>query len=80
MEAKRALEDIQKKHLEVVKIEKSILELQQLFMDMAVLLAAQGEMVDQIAVNVGKTVDHTEKGVQALNKAVKYQRKSRKVT
>lgn len=73
------MEDIQKKHLEVVKIEKSILELQQLFMDMAVLLAAQGEMVDQIAVNVGQTVEHTEKGVQALGKAVKYQRKARKV-
>jgi t-SNARE complex subunit (syntaxin) len=41
--SKRALEDIQSKHQEVKKIEKSILELQQLFMDMAVLVAAQGE-------------------------------------
>jgi syntaxin 1A/syntaxin 1B/2/3 len=79
VEAKRALQDIQQKHLEVVKIEKSILELQHLFIDMSVLLAAQGEMVDQIALHVTSAVTDTEKGVQALNKAVKMQRKSRKV-
>ncbi|KAJ3258653.1 Plasma membrane t-SNARE, secretory vesicle fusion [Boothiomyces macroporosus] len=77
-EAKRALEDIQNKHKEVVKIEKSILELQQLFMDMAVMVAAQGEMINQIAVHVDSAVNDTEAGVQALTKAVKTQKKTRK--
>lgn len=78
MDAKRALEDIQSKHRDVVKIEKSILELQQLFMDMAVLVAAQGEVLDQIAVHVDSAVNDTEAGVQSLQKAVKLQKKSRK--
>ncbi|KAJ3272821.1 Syntaxin-1A [Terramyces sp. JEL0728] len=77
-EAKRALEDIQNKHKEVVKIEKSILELQQLFMDMAVMVAAQGEMINQIAVHVDSAVNDTEAGVNALTKAVKTQKKTRK--
>ncbi|KAJ3321079.1 Syntaxin-1A [Boothiomyces sp. JEL0866] len=78
-EAKRALEDIQNKHKEVVKIEKSILELQQLFMDMAVMVAAQGEMINQIAVHVESAAQDTEAGVNALTKAVKTQKKTRKI-
>jgi hypothetical protein len=80
MEATKALEDIQNKHRDVVKIEKSILELQQLFMDMAVLVAAQGEVVDQIAVHVDNAVNDTDEGVKALQKAVKIQKQSRKVS
>lgn len=79
MEAKKALEDIQTKHIEVMKIEKSILELQQLFIDMAVLVAAQGEVIDQIAVHVEGAVNDTEAGANALKKAVEIQKKTRKV-
>lgn len=78
MEARKALEDIQSKHREVIKIEKSILELQQLFMDMAVLVASQGEIIDQIAVHVDNAVNDTDKGVEHLTKAVKTQKKTRK--
>jgi syntaxin 1A/syntaxin 1B/2/3 len=79
MEAKKALEDIQTKHAEVVKIEKSILELQQLFMDMAVMIATQGEVIDQIAVHIDAAVEETSKGAVHLQKAVKIQRGNRKV-
>ncbi|KAJ3346663.1 hypothetical protein HDU91_006980, partial [Kappamyces sp. JEL0680] len=78
MEAKKALEDIQNKHREVMKIEKSILELQQLFMDMAVLVAAQGEVIDQIAVHIESAVNDTEAGVKDLKNAVEIQKRSRK--
>ena len=37
-EAKRALQDIQERHADIVKIERSIIELQQLFMDMSVMV------------------------------------------
>ncbi|KAJ1565715.1 Syntaxin-1A [Nowakowskiella sp. JEL0078] len=57
----------------------SILELQQLFVDMAVLVSAQGEMMNQIEIHVGSAVDNTEQGVQALHKAVKLQKKTRKL-
>ena len=46
---------------------------------MAVLVAAQGEQIDQIEIHVSNAVDTTEKGVQALHKAVKDQKKSRRV-
>ncbi|KAJ8323248.1 hypothetical protein BDV3_004344 [Batrachochytrium dendrobatidis] len=77
-EARKALEDIQSKHKDVVKIEKSILELQQLFMDMAVLVAAQGEVIDQIAVHIDNAANDTEAGAQSLAQATKLQKKSRK--
>ncbi len=77
-EARKALEEIQSRHRDVVRIEKSILELQQLFMDMAVLVAAQGEVVDQIAIHVEEAVKDTDAGVTALHNAVELQKKSRK--
>ena len=77
-EARKALEDIQNRHKDVVRIEKSILELQQLFMDMAVLVSAQGEIIDQIAVHIDNAANDTEQGVQSLVKATELQKKARK--
>jgi t-SNARE complex subunit (syntaxin) len=78
-EAKRALEDIQNKHKDIIKIEKSIIELHQLFMDLSVMLAAQGEVIDQIAVHVNNAAEDTAAGVKDLGEAVKIQKRSRKV-
>ncbi|KAI8614076.1 t-SNARE [Chytriomyces sp. MP71] len=77
-EAKRALQEIQDRHADVQRIEKSIIELQQLFIDMSVLVAAQGELINQIEIHVDDAIDQTEQGVQALHKAVKLQKKTRK--
>jgi t-SNARE complex subunit (syntaxin) len=65
----------QSKHLLTVPSQ----ELQQLFIDMSVLVAAQGEMINQIEIHVEDAVDQTEQGVDALHKAVKLQKKTRKV-
>ena len=46
-------------------------------MDMAVLVSAQGEMLNQIEVHVSNAVEHTEAGTQALGKAIKLQKKAR---
>lgn len=48
-------------------------------MDMAVLVATQGEMVDQIAIHINDAVNDTEAGVKALKNATELQKKSRKV-
>ncbi|KAJ3176319.1 Syntaxin-1A [Geranomyces variabilis] len=77
-EAKRALQDIQSRHADIIRIEQSIIELQQLFMDMAVLVSAQGEMLNNIETHVGNAVEHTEAGNVALSKAIKLQKKARK--
>ena len=79
VEARRALAEVQDRHQDIMMIEKSILELHQLFMDMAVLVAAQGEVMDSIEHYVEESVEYTEKGIGELKKAIKSQKKSRKV-
>jgi len=78
VEARAALEDIQNRHEDIVRIERSIIELQQLFMDMAVMVQAQGEMLNRIEDQVNIAVEATENGVQSLRKANKLQRKARR--
>jgi len=77
-EAKKALKDIQERHVEILKLEESLRELHQLFLDMQLLVEAQGQMLNEIEKSVDKAVDYTEKGVSEMKKAVKYQKKSRK--
>ena len=47
-------------------------------MDMAVLVEAQGEMIDQIEYNVSQSVAYTKDAVINLRKANSLQKKSRK--
>jgi len=74
----QAYEDIQARHKEILKLEESLRELHQLFVDMAVLVEAQGELLDQIENQVSNAVGYTEKGAKELEKANYYQKKSRK--
>lgn len=46
--AQTALEDVLRKHAEIVKIERSIEEVAELFNDLAILVTAQGEVLDRI--------------------------------
>ncbi|PSS01660.1 Syntaxin-131 [Actinidia chinensis var. chinensis] len=72
------LAEIQERHNAVREVEKKLLELQQIFMDMAVLVDAQGDMLDNIESQVSSAVDHVQSGNTALQKAKKLQRNSRK--
>ena len=47
-------------------------------MDLSVLLAAQGELIDNITVHVDNAVQDTEDGVGELKQAVKLQKRNRK--
>jgi len=77
-QAKNALAYIEARHKDIVRLEASILELHQLFVDMAVLVDSQGELLNQIEFNVSQSVAYTTDGVSELKKAVEYQKKSRK--
>jgi len=77
-QAKDALAYIEARHKDIVRLEASILELHQLFVDMAVLVDSQGELLNQIEFNVSQSVAYTTDGVSELKKAVEYQKKSRK--
>ncbi|XP_010909353.1 syntaxin-132 [Elaeis guineensis] len=72
------LAEIQERHDTVRELERKLLELQQIFLDMAVLVEAQGDMLDNIESQVSNAVDHVQSGTVALQKAKKLQKNSRK--
>ncbi|TXG66356.1 hypothetical protein EZV62_007631 [Acer yangbiense] len=72
------LAEIQERHDAVRDLEKKLLDLQQIFLDMVVLVDAQGEMLDNIETQVSSAVDHVQSGNTALQKAKKLQKNSRK--
>ncbi|XP_058092737.1 syntaxin-132-like [Magnolia sinica] len=72
------VEEIQERHDAVMEIEKKLLELHQVFLDMAVLVEAQGEVLDNIEIQVTNAVDHVQLGTDALKTAKSLQKKSRK--
>jgi syntaxin 1B/2/3 len=70
--------EIQERHDAVRELERKLLELHQIFLDMSVLVEAQGEMLDNIETQVSKSVDFVQRGNVALVAARNYQRSSRK--
>jgi len=77
-QAKDALNYIENRHRDILRLEQSIKELHQLFLDMAIMVEAQGEMIDQIEYNVSQSVAYTKDAVKNLRDANKLQKKSRK--
>jgi syntaxin 1B/2/3 len=77
-EAKTALAEVQARHQELLKLEKTMAELTQLFNDMEELVIEQQENVDVIDKNVDDAQQDVEQGVGHTNKAVKSARKARK--
>ncbi|XP_077299883.1 syntaxin 1A isoform X3 [Arctopsyche grandis] len=77
-QAKQTLADIEARHADIIKLENSIRELHGMFMDMAMLVESQGEMVNSIEYNVTQTVDHVEDAHGQLRLAEHWQQKARK--
>ncbi|XP_008060232.1 syntaxin-1B [Carlito syrichta] len=75
---KQALNEIETRHNEIIKLETSIRELHDMFVDMAMLVESQGEMIDRIEYNVEHSVDYVERAVSDTKKAVRYQSKARR--
>jgi len=76
--ARSALADIQERHKDITRLETSIQELHQLFLDMSVLVESQGELLDQIEYTVSQSVNFTGKAVEELRTANQYQKRVRK--
>uniref|UniRef100_A0AAR5P7G8 t-SNARE coiled-coil homology domain-containing protein n=1 Tax=Dendroctonus ponderosae TaxID=77166 RepID=A0AAR5P7G8_DENPD len=79
-QAKQTLADIEARHADIIKLENSIRELHDMFMDMAMLVENQGELVDRIEYQVETTQNHVAEGHQQLKTAQEYQSKARKVS
>mmetsp|Transcript_49880 Transcript_49880/g.159521 ORF Transcript_49880/g.159521 Transcript_49880/m.159521 type:complete len:295 (+) Transcript_49880:196-1080(+) len=72
------LQDIQDRHTAVREMERKLLELHQIFLDMAVLVEAQGEMLDNIEAQVAKSVEYVAAGTTSLVSAKALQKNTRK--
>eukprot|EP00250_Pteridium_aquilinum_P017231 c23516_g1_i1 orf=606-1532(-) len=70
--------EIQERHDAAMEMEKSLLELHQIFMDMAVLVDSQGEQLNDIEHYVSQANAYIDRGAQQLKSAKQYQRSTRK--
>ncbi|XP_051924008.1 syntaxin-2 isoform X2 [Hippocampus zosterae] len=75
---RQALDEIESRHQDIIRLESSIRELHVMFMDMAMLVETQGEMVNNIENNVSNAAEYICQAKEETKKAVRYQKKSRR--
>jgi len=77
-EAKNVLMAVQERHEDVKRIEKTILELNSLFQEMAIAVEQQGELINSIEHSVTNAALYTEEATVHLDKAIEYRKSSRR--
>ncbi|XP_042911206.1 syntaxin-1A isoform X2 [Parasteatoda tepidariorum] len=77
-QAKQTLADIEARHADIIKLETSIRELHDMFMDMAMLVESQGEMIDRIEYHCEHAKDYVGEAVKDTKQALAYQSKARR--
>ncbi|XP_062399180.1 syntaxin-2 [Sardina pilchardus] len=75
---RQALNEIESRHQDIIRLESSIKELHDMFMDMAMLVETQGEMINNIENNVTNAVEYVASAKEECKKAVRYQKKARR--
>ncbi|XP_064177534.1 syntaxin-4 isoform X6 [Anguilla rostrata] len=75
---KQALNEIESRHDEILKLERSIRDLHEMFQYLAMEVEAQGEMVDRIEANIMHSKNYVENAVTETQQAANYQNKARK--
>ncbi|KAL3509473.1 hypothetical protein ACH5RR_028874 [Cinchona calisaya] len=74
------ISEIQERHDAVKEIEKNLIELHQIFLDMAALVEAQGQQLNDIESHVAHASSFVRRGTDQLQEAREYQKSSRKCT
>jgi len=74
------IHEIQERHDAAMEIERNLLDLHQIFLDMSVLVEAQGEQLDSIENHVAHASSFVSHGAQQLQTAKTHQRNTRKWT
>ncbi|KAI8339941.1 t-SNARE [Chlamydoabsidia padenii] len=69
-QARAVLNEVQSRHDDIKKIEKTILELHQLFMDMQMMIEQQGEVLTQIEVHAETATHDLEQGNKDVSRAI----------
>lgn len=75
---KAAYADVADKYQDVLKLEQSVAELHQMFLDFALLTEQQGELLDQIEYQVKSANEYIETGNKDIEVAIVYQKEVRK--
>ena len=73
-----AVADLEERHKDINNLEKSILQVHNLIIDLSKLVQLQGEMIDNIDVNIQKAKNYVDKGEKNLIKAKENMKKARK--
>nr|CDS34048.1 syntaxin [Hymenolepis microstoma] len=76
--AKKSLMEIEARHADILKLEKSIEEMKEMFTQIALLVEQQGDLIDNIEHNVSLTVDRVDNAKSSVAKAVVSKKKARK--
>jgi len=71
-EAESKLQEVSEQNKDIRLLEQSVEELHQLFQDMALLVAAQGQLIDAIESNVSGALEYTKAGKESVIKAAEY--------
>ncbi|XP_076233521.1 syntaxin-1A isoform X2 [Calliopsis andreniformis] len=77
--ARQQLWDIQSRHRDIIKLEKSITEVRDMFTEMAFMIEKQGEQLNNVEYFAGRTADNVDSGRTDLKIAEKRSRRHRKV-
>ncbi|VVC41670.1 Target SNARE coiled-coil homology domain,Syntaxin/epimorphin, conserved site,Syntaxin, N- [Cinara cedri] len=77
LEARKTLQEVQDRHMELMKLEKSIQELRDMFVEMAMLVEKQGDIVNSIEQHVLRAGEAAENAKIETKKAVIYSSKAR---
>ncbi|KAL4498584.1 hypothetical protein ABPG72_019702 [Tetrahymena utriculariae] len=78
IQLQNAVSDVQDKYKEILKLQRSIMQLHQMMQDLAMLVAHQGEIIDNIEVLVEQTVNNVGKANKALTKAKEHHQSAKK--
>ena len=73
-----AVRDLEERHRDIKNLEKSILQVHQMIIELSKLVQLQGEMIDNIEVNIQKAKDYVIKGEKHIVKAKKNMESARK--
>ncbi|KAE9548367.1 hypothetical protein FO519_008419 [Halicephalobus sp. NKZ332] len=72
------LKKAENRHQDIIKLEKSLSELHNMFLDISILVENQGDLLNNIEINVASTVEYIQKARRNVNQAREMSGRSRK--
>ncbi|CAD5234171.1 unnamed protein product [Bursaphelenchus xylophilus] len=80
LSAQNVLEDATSRHNEILRLERSIRELNDIFVEVYELVSMQDSLVNNIAKNVETAAEYTHQGNQMITRAVTYKKQAQRKT